>query len=72
MLQFSDTKGLVLADTLCCGQCFRWQPVPGGWQGIVAGRAVLASQQPGGALMKFFVEFSLGFTIHIFLPPKAL
>lgn len=50
MLQFSDTRGLVLADTLCCGQCFRWQPVPGGWQGIVAGRAVLASQQPGGAL----------------------
>ena len=43
-----DANGLCLAQTLDCGQCFRWQPQPdGSWAGVVEGRAVQAWQEDG-------------------------
>ena len=43
-----DANGLCLAQTLDCGQCFRWQPQPdGSWVGVVEGRAVQAWQEDG-------------------------
>ena len=48
---YLDANGLDLAQTLQCGQCFRWQPGPaGGWTGVVAGRAVRAEHAPGGRI----------------------
>jgi N-glycosylase/DNA lyase len=50
MLVLPDTNGLDLAQTLCCGQCFRWEQRPDGtWCGVVAGRAVCAAQLPPDA-----------------------
>ena len=46
-----DAKGLDLAQTFRCGQCFRWrQDVGGGWVGVVAGRAVRAESAGGGCI----------------------
>ncbi len=45
-----DAKGLRLAQTLDCGQCFRWSETPAGWEGVVAGRAVRAEEAEGGQL----------------------
>lgn len=52
MLLISQTNGLDLAQTLDCGQCFRWAPedASGSWVGVVAGRAVRARQSTEGAL----------------------
>ena len=48
---YLDANGLDLAQTLQCGQCFRWQPGPAGsWTGVVAGRAVRAEHAPGGRI----------------------
>ena len=48
---YLDANGLDLAQTLQCGQCFRWQPGPAGsWTGVVAGRAVRAEHAPGGQI----------------------
>jgi N-glycosylase/DNA lyase len=50
MLLLPDTNGLDLAQTLCCGQCFRWEQHPDGtWCGVVEGRAVCAAQLPPDA-----------------------
>ena len=46
-----EAKGLRLAQTLDCGQCFRWQPEPdGSWTGVVDGQAVRAQETPAGLL----------------------
>ena len=46
-----DAKGLDLAQTFGCGQCFRWrQNAGGGWVGVVAGRAVRAEAVGGGCI----------------------
>jgi N-glycosylase/DNA lyase len=50
MLVFPDPNGLDLAQTLRCGQCFRWAQQPdGSWYGVVEGRAVRAWQSPPDA-----------------------
>ena len=41
MIVFENIQGLDLGSTLDCGQCFRWLPLDGGWQGVVEGRSVL-------------------------------
>ncbi|OUQ38390.1 hypothetical protein B5E67_05200 [Faecalibacterium sp. An122] len=46
-----NAQGLSLAQTLDCGQCFRWQPQPdGSWTGIVEGRAVQVRETAGDRL----------------------
>ena len=46
-----DAKGLDLAQTFRCGQCFRWrQDAGGGWVGVVAGRAVRAEAAGGSCI----------------------
>lgn len=48
---YLEAKGLSLAQTLDCGQCFRWQPQPdGSWTGVAAGQAVQVQEVPGGLL----------------------
>lgn len=48
---YLSAKGLSLAQTLDCGQCFRWQPQPdGSWTGIAAGQAVRLREVPGDQL----------------------
>ena len=45
-------KGLSLAQTLDCGQCFRWQMQPdGSWTGVVEGQAVRVQEAPGDRLV---------------------
>lgn len=47
-----ESRGLSLAQTLCCGQCFRWEALPGGlWRGVAAGRAVLLWESADGQLL---------------------
>ena len=48
---YLKAKGLSLAQTLDCGQCFRWQSQPdGSWTGIVEGQAVRVREVPGDGL----------------------
>jgi N-glycosylase/DNA lyase len=45
-----ERNGLQLADTLSCGQCFRWEQTEAGWQGIVGKRVVAALEESDGTL----------------------
>lgn len=51
MLVLEDARGLELAPTLDCGQAFRWREGPGGWQGVVEGRAVTVRRAGAGLVI---------------------
>jgi N-glycosylase/DNA lyase len=57
-----------LDQTLCCGQCFRWEPCaerPGAWQGIAAAQCIIVwiendilfAQLPDGADLSFWQRY---------------
>ena len=48
-----DAGEFDLAQTLDCGQCFRWEPVgENAYQGIAMGRCLLVARQEAGVLLK--------------------
>lgn len=50
LYDLGPAAGLDLAQTLACGQCFRWQPDedrPGGWRGTAAGHAAAVFLREG-------------------------
>lgn len=59
--------GFSLADTLDCGQCFRWEALPaGGFRGIVSGRALTASQEGESLLLHGVTEEDFPFWSRYF------
>jgi len=44
-IEFKGLSHFSLAECVCCGQAFRWQPREGGYFGVALGRAVYAEQR---------------------------
>lgn len=66
MIVVENCGGMDLAATLDCGQAFRWQAGPHGWQGIVENRAVTARMEGDTLILEGASETDRDFWVHYF------
>ena len=66
MLILQNANGLEPEITFNCGQCFRWLPAPGGWQGVVSGCSVLLRQEGSSLILEGAEEKDRLFWEHYF------
>ena len=66
MIVVENCGGMDLAATLDCGQAFRWQAGPHGWQGIVENRSVTARMEGDTLILEGASETDRDFWVHYF------